>query len=405
MRSISGETPQPGGDSEGRHFRLLAILCLCGFATSISWRALDPMLPVMATNLDVPLSEVVLLASAYSLPFALMQLVFGPLGDALGKTRLIRFSLGMVAASLLLMAVAPDFHTVFGARILSGAFAGGINPVAIALLGETIALHHRQVALGRYLAAMIGGQMIGALYAGLLVDLIGWRWVVAIAAVVVATVCVLAIRFLDSTRETRSRPSLPKVAASYRMIFARPGAFLLMAILAAEGILILGIIPFVAGMLLERLGSGSAQAGIVIGCFAIGGMTFGFFVRRLVEGLGPWNMVRVGGVIAGLGLLGAAVPIHWVVTAGCFFGIGFGFYTMHNSIMLRVTELAPHARGAGVSVGAFAFTAGQGIGPILWTLVLPGLGYLTMFLAAGLLTALLGFAAAKLLRARMSEAG
>ncbi len=362
------------------------------------------MLPVMAVSLDVPLNEVVLLASAYSLPFALMQLVFGPIGDALGKTRLIRFSLGMVAASLLLMAVAPNFHTVFGARILSGAFAGGINPVSIAILGEYIALRHRQVALGRYLVAMIGGQMIGALYAGLLVDLIGWRWVVAIAAVVVAAVCALTVRFLDGTQEVRSRPSLQKVKTSYRMIFARPGAFLLMATLIAEGMLILGIIPFVAGMLLERLGSGAAQAGIVIGCFAIGGMTFGFFVRRLVEGLGPWNMVRVGGVIAGLGLLGAAAPIHWIVTAACFFGIGFGFYTMHNSIMLRVTELAPHARGAGVSVGAFAFTAGQGIGPILWAMALPGLGYLGMFLAAGVLAALLGLTAARVLRARMSEA-
>ncbi len=360
-------------------------------------------MPVMAADLDVPLSQVVLLATAYSLPFAFMQLVFGPLGDALGKTRLIRFSLGIVAVSLLLMAAAPNLDTLFAARILSGAFAGGINPVALAIMGERIALRHRQVALGRYLVAMIGGQMIGASAAGLLVGLIGWRWVVALAALVVATVCVLAVRSLDSSRESRSRPSLGTITTSYRMIFARPGAFLIMATLAAEGILILGTIPFVAGMLLERLASGSAQAGLVIGCFAVGGMTFGFFVRRVVARLGPWNMIWVGGLITSAGLLGAAMTIHWVVTAACFFAIGYGFYTMHNSIMLRVTELAPHARGAGVSVGAFAFTAGQGIGPILWTFILPGLGYPAMFLAAGLLTALLGLAAAKLLRARMSE--
>jgi predicted MFS family arabinose efflux permease len=398
-----GRSPPPEEQDERQHVRLLAVLCLCGFATSISWRALDPMMPVMASDLDVPLNQVVLLATAYSLPFALMQLVFGPLGDALGKTRLIRFSLGMVAASLLLMTAAPNLDTLFAARILSGAFAGGINPVAIAVMGERIALRHRQVALGRYLVAMIGGQMIGASAAGLLVDLIGWRWVVALAALVVATVCALAVRYLDSRGETRSRPSFRTITTSYRMIFARPGAFLLMAILAAEGILILGTIPFIAGMLLERLASGSAQAGLVIGCFAVGGMTFGFFVRRVVARLGPWNMIWVGGLITSAGLLGAALPIHWTVTATCFFGVGFGFYTMHNSIMLRVTELAPHARGAGVSVGAFAFTAGQGIGPILWTVALPGLGYPAMFLTAGVLTALLGLVATKLLRTRVYE--
>jgi hypothetical protein len=35
-RHAAGDTPQPDadGDGEGQHVRLLAILCLCGFATS-----------------------------------------------------------------------------------------------------------------------------------------------------------------------------------------------------------------------------------------------------------------------------------------------------------------------------------------------------------------------------------
>lgn len=403
QQATTPKAKRSGDSGENGQARLLLVLCLCGFATSISWRALDdPMLPVMAADLDVSLGEVVLLASAYSLPFALMQLVFGPMGDAWGKTRLIRLSLGMAAASLLLMAVAPDFYGVLAARVVSGAFAGGINPVAIALLGEHVAYANRQVALGRYMVAMIGGQMIGASAAGLLVDFIGWRLVVALAALMIAAVCVLTVFFLDSRHEVRSRTSLEKVLANYRMIFAGPGAFLIMGTLVLEGILILGLIPFVAGMLLEGLGSGAAQAGIVIGCFAIGGMTFGFLVRHVVAGLGPWNMIRVGGAVAGVGLIGVALPVHWMLTAGCFFVIGIGFYMMHNSIMLRVTELGPHARGAGVSVGAFAFTAGQGVGPIIWGLALESTTYPWMFLSAGLLTAVLGVAGARTLRASTS---
>ena len=208
--------------------------------------------------------------------FAMMQLVFGPLGDAWGKTRLIRLSVGVVAASLLLMAVAPNFYTVLGARVLSGAFAGGINPVALALLGEHVAYHERQVALGRFMVAMIGGQMIGAAASGLLVDLIGWRAVLGLAALIIAVICVLAVLIIDSRQEARSRPSLPKVVSNYRAIFAGSSAVLVMATLVSEGILILGLIPFVAGMVLQHYAAGSAQAGIVIGFFAIGGWRSAF---------------------------------------------------------------------------------------------------------------------------------
>lgn len=395
------KTMRRGDSGERSQARLLLILCLCGFATSISWRALDPMLPVIAADLDIQLNQAVLLATAYSLPFALMQLVFGPIGDAWGKVRLIRMCLGVVAASLLLMAVAPNFYSVFGARVLSGAFAGGINPVALALLGEHVAYDKRQVALGRYMVAMIGGQMIGAAAAGLLVDLIGWRLVLTLAALVVAVVCILTVLRLESRQEVRSRPSLPKMLASYRAVFARPGAFLVMGILASEGILVLGLIPFVAGMLLQRYASASAQAGIVIAFFAIGGMALGFFVRHVVAGLGPWNMVRVGGMLAGGGLICAGLPIHWMATAGCFFMIGFGFYMMHNSIMFRVTELSPQARGAGVSVGAFAFTLGQGIGPMIWMVAAEHTTYSWIFVSAGFLTVVLGLAAARVLSTRI----
>lgn len=355
------------------------------------------MLPVMAASLDVPESRIVLLATAYSLPFALMQLVFGPLGDAWGKTRLIRLSLAVVAASLVCLAWAPAFAGVLAARIVSGAFAGGINPVAIALVGENVALERRQVALGRYMVAMISGQMAGAAMSGVLVDFIGWRAVVTLAGAIVAIVAIVAWRFLDGVHEVRTRPSIAGVSASYRLIFARPGAFPLIAILILEGALILGLIPFVAGMLLQRLGSGPAQAGMVIGCFAIGGITFGLLVRRVVHALGPWHMVRLGGVLAGAGLIGAALAPHWMAGAACFFAVGFGFYTMHNTIMLRVTELGPHARGAGVSVGAFAFTAGQGLGPMVWAAASHDIAYGTIFVIAGALTCLLGIAAARLL--------
>ena len=42
----------------------------------------------------------------------------------------------LVIASLVLMALAPDYHTALIARVLGGAFAGGVIPVSLALLSD-----------------------------------------------------------------------------------------------------------------------------------------------------------------------------------------------------------------------------------------------------------------------------
>ena len=39
---------------------------------------------------------------------------------------------------------------------------------------------------------------------------------------------------------------------------------------------------------------------------------------------------------------------------------------IHNAIQTRATELAPQARGSAMSLHAFAFFAGQSLGPIAY---------------------------------------
>ena len=380
--------------------RLLMVLYMGVFSTSIAWRVVDPILPVLAADLNVSLSDVVLLTTAYSFPLAAMQMVFGPVGDAWGKAKVIRLSLVFVAASLLFMALAPGYLALLLARILGGAFTGGVNPVSLALIGERVPYEQRQVALGRFLSAMISGQIVGAAVSGFVVDLIGWRTLFALASAIIAAVALLGFLILNDTQHVRRPFSVAGAFASYRSVLGSPSSWPVLASLVFEGIFILGLIPFVAGMVLQHEAVGSGPAGLVIGAFAVGGTVFGFFVRRILASIGPWNMIRLGGVLAGVPFIATTLPLHWSAIAGLFFLVGFGFYMFHNNIQLQVTELAPHARGAGVSVGAFFFMSGQGLGPVIWGPVAQSQGYATVFFCAGVLSIVLGFAVASRMRLR-----
>ncbi len=108
--------------------RLILLLGLAGFASAFSLRTTDPMLTIIAADLDVSVRQAALLASAYTLPYALMQIVLGPVGDAIGKSRLVRLALVILSIGLALSAIAPSYGTVMAGRISGGRLRGRHHP-------------------------------------------------------------------------------------------------------------------------------------------------------------------------------------------------------------------------------------------------------------------------------------
>lgn len=376
---------------------LLVALSFAAFASGVQTRALDPMLPIVAGDLGVDLPRAALLVSAYSFPYAGMQLVLGPAADALGKVRLICLSLVGVAVGSAFCAVAPHYRELLGGRVVAGAFAGGIIPIAWALLGDRIAYAERQVAISRVMIVTISGQMIGAAGAGGFAATIGWRWTFVVAAVIAAGSLAIVASALRGAEPVAQRPTLRAAFANYRTVVASPMAPLVFGAVAGEGVLFFGLFPFVAPMLAEH-GGGAAQAGIAIACFGLGGIGYGVVARQIIHGLGPWRMMAWGGSLAGAMYLVMAWPLAWTLVAALFVLAGFGFYMVHNTLQVQGSEIAPAARGAAFALFAACFFVGQGAGPVLGAVVVRQFGLTALFAGAGVLVVLLASGAAAAMR-------
>ncbi|AWK90045.1 MFS transporter [Azospirillum thermophilum] len=377
---------------------LLLILGLAGFASAFSLRTTDPMLTVLAADLQVSVRQAALLASAYTLPYALMQIVLGPVGDAIGKSRMIRLALAVQAGGLALSALAVDYGTLMAARVMAGAFAGGIIPVSLALIGDKVPYTERQVAISRFLLSVILGQLAGSVVTGALVEAAGWRAVFWLATGLSAAACLSAVVALRREREPRGPLSLADARGRYATVLGNPASCVVFATVAAEGLLIFGVFPFVAPLLETHGGAGAFEAGLTIAAFAIGGVLFSATVRRLMTRLNTAGMMTVGGLLAGGAFLPIAAPIPWPAVSAAFLVAGFGFYMLHSTMQTQATELAPTARGSTLALFSASFFIGQGIGPALYGLVTAEFGFPPLFLAVGLLTMLLGLAGARLLR-------
>jgi MFS family permease len=146
--------------------RLIWVLGAAGFASTFTMRLLDPLVPTLAGDFTRTIPEVAMMATAFSISYAVGQPFLGPVAVAVGKARTILVSLAALSLMLLASAFVVQFEALFIIRMLMGIFAGGIIPVAMAAICDRAPMAERQVALGRFLTVMIVGQTAGAAASG-----------------------------------------------------------------------------------------------------------------------------------------------------------------------------------------------------------------------------------------------
>ena len=376
--------------------RLILILATGGFASTFSSRALEPLVGVVARDLASSVETVALLSAAFTLPYAFIQPVLGPVGDALGKERVMKACLLILVLSLAASVAAPDTGTLFVLRAISGAAAGGLIPLSLALLGDRVPMGERQVAISRFVVALITGQLAGTTLAGLLAAGIGWRGVVAVSMAIAAAALAAMVSGFRG-RAAVGTFDLGTAAQRYRGILANPRARALFLLVFCEAVAVFGVFPYIAPLLEARGGGGPAEAGLALAGFAIGGLAYTALVRWLLRDLGLRWMLVLGGVLGGAALTVVGLAGHWSWDAAAMVVLGFGFYLLHNSFQTQVTEVAPHARGSAVALHAFSFFVGQSVSVLAMGLGLRSLGQLPSLLIAAALILAVGLAAARVI--------
>ncbi len=375
--------------------RLIVVLACAGFGSTFALRSVEPLVGVLARDLASDVHTVALLSTAFALPYALIQPVLGPIGDALGKERVISACLAVLTLALLLCSFAPDLGALFGLRMLAGAAAGGCIPLSLALLGDRVPMERRQVAIGRFLVAAILGQLTGSTFAGLIEGLIGWRGVFAVTSAVAALGCAATLVGFDRReRVPARRPAFGQALARYRDILANPRARILFSAVFIEAIAIFGVFPHLAPLIEARGEGGPREAGLVLAGFAVGGLAYSALVGVLVRFLGLPRMLIGGGLICGGSLTVVGLAGTWQADCAALTAMGLGFYMLHNTYQTQVTEVAPSARASAVALHAFSFFCGQALGVAIIGQALLRLGQFGALAACALTILALGIATA-----------
>ena len=384
----------------------LVLVGFAAFASMMSMRACDSILPLLAKEFAVSPGVAAQTMSSFAIAYGVLQFFYGPLGDRLGKLRVMSVAVAVCALANFLIAISPSLELMTLGRVLAGIGGAGIIPLSIALVGDSFEYEHRQEALSRLMIVTITGLIAGQWIGGLIAEWAGWRALfLGLAAGFLAIAIPLRWSTRDQSRNSSSLPGMPgpdtpgnnspstphpsMVRQIQRLIRLR-WARRVLAVVAIEGGFAFATLSFIPVFLHDEFGLSITWAGAVMALFGLGGLVYTGFSKALIRNLGERGMAIVGGCAVGvaMGLVAFGPSWEWAA-AGCLLG-GGGLYMMHNTLQANASQLLPQIRGTSVSLFAACLFIGQSVGVAIEAWAIDQGAAREVFIAAMITLPLLG---------------
>lgn len=185
------------GDARAQR-RILGLLFLGVLMGALDIAIIGPALPALREAFGIDER-----AAAWTLTvFVLFNLIGTPimakLSDARGRRPVYVLAVSIFAAGSLLVALAQSFPLLILGRAVQGLGAGGIFPVATAVIGDVFPVEKRGRALGLIGAVFGLAFLLGPIVGGVLL-IFGWPFLFLVNLPIAAVVIAGALRLLPAT--------------------------------------------------------------------------------------------------------------------------------------------------------------------------------------------------------------
>lgn len=328
------------------------------------------------------------IVSASLIAMAVGGVLFGPLGDRIGRRRVLMVTVLTYTLATFARALAPNYPTLLVLTLIAGMGLGGEYGVGQSLITEMIDPRRRGWWSGLFYNGAYVSIMLASLVGGQILPRVGWRWTFALSGLPVLLVIYLRTRTPESPAWQRSAQAREPGTYSSKAFLVPLMKCLAAAILyfwAYYGITTL--LP----KYLVSLGFSMSNASWWIFFTAVAGLLGGMFGAWASDRWGRrptltlvMSLAALGGLIVyflGQTMLGSA----WILIP--FFILYFGS-TAPSVFGTLFSEVFPtRLRSSGVSAALQIARGTSAVPPLIAAAMISSVGYTFIFLASALLYA------------------
>jgi EmrB/QacA subfamily drug resistance transporter len=197
-----------------RHSLGLVAVLLGQFMLVLDATVVNVALPAIQHDLELTSGELTEVTSAYLIAFGGLLLLFGRLGDQLGRRRIFVLGIEVFLLASIACGVAPGAVSLIAARFIQGVGAAAASSVILAIIAaEFPHPEHRAKAMSGYMFVSVAGGSTGLFVGGLVTQLLDWRWVFWINAPVALLALVLVHRHLAADTNLKRTGRIDVVGA------------------------------------------------------------------------------------------------------------------------------------------------------------------------------------------------
>ena len=277
----------PQGLSPQNELRATFLIYLAGFTYHIGLGATLILVPLYALHLGFDLDELGMIVASQAVLGLFLRLIAGALSDRFGERWVLLISFATMALGAAIIGIASTFWPLILGQTLLGisratywtatqSYCSRINPSKAGIL------------LGRMSSSRTSGEMVGALFAGLVAELLGYgvAWsmltVLGLSGVIGSLALPLLPRKQDQRGFTQVLAPIPSMMKSPSMVMAGFTAFVASAAMAIPVIL---LVPY-----LRELGNGETLVGFIRTAGLVGSVGIGIIFGRIVARTGQKNL-------------------------------------------------------------------------------------------------------------------
>ncbi|MFF1307558.1 MFS transporter [Streptomyces sp. NPDC058307] len=396
---------------------VLVVLCTSLLLVALDATVLHVAVPAVTEDLKPGAMELLWIVDVYPLVCASLLILFGTLGDRVGRRRVLLLGYGLFGVASGVAAVADTAQVLILARALLGVGGAMIMPATLSILRQVFPdRRERALAIGIWSAVAAVGAAVGPLLGGFLLEHFWWGsvfliniplmlvslpvgrlllpeskgsgdgpWDVVGALTAAGGLFTLvlgvkrlgggeldvftaiplvlgaALLFLFVRRQRRLAHPLVDLRMFARPAFSTSVGCIVLAMLALVGL------ELIAAQYLQLvLGLSPLETGLRLLPLTIAAMAAGLAGARLLRRFGPRLMVSAGFCVTAVAVLMLTAMGDADNTALLVFGfvlLGFGLETtLFGAYESMLSEAPPEQAGGAAAIGETSYQLGAGIG-------------------------------------------
>ncbi|MEU4656570.1 MFS transporter [Streptomyces sp. NPDC023723] len=402
---------------------VLVVLCVSLLLVALDATVLHVAVPAVTEDLRPGAVELLWIVDVYPLVCASLLILFGTLGDRVGRRRILLLGYALFGVASALAACAGSAPVLIAARALLGVGGAMIMPATLSLLREVFPdRRERALAIGVWSAVAAVGAAVGPLLGGLLLEHFWWGsvflvniplmlaglpvgrlllpeskprsagpgqgpWDVAGALLAAAGLfgLVLGVKRLGGGEPAASALTVVPLLAGAGLLalfvrrqrrrpyplvdlrmFRRPAFSTSVGCIVLAMLALVGLELIAAQYLQLVLGLSPLQTGLRLLPLTFAAMAAGLAGARLLRRFGPRRTVCSGFCLtagAVLLLTGLGRTDACGLMLGGFVLLGFGLETtLFGAYESMLSEVPPEQAGGAAAIGETSYQLGAGIG-------------------------------------------